>query len=162
MIPTVCCKRIRKMIMKNISSVTFLVLLFLTQASVGACKKARSPSRYLIPKNYIGWVKAYFEVKDAPPLLLEDGHYLLRFPSNGKVETSSKIEYGVAPTDDYYYYSDDTRQPLELGRSDGKGMIWAEHNGSNGPQRLFPQCMACMHRQAGDVTSWKRGLPSSR
>lgn len=116
--------------MQKIPSVAVLVFLLCAQASLVACQKSRRPSRYLIPKGYVGWVKAYFKVKDALPLSLEDGHYLLRFPSTGKLDTSSQIEYGVAPSDDYYYYSDDTRHPLELGRSDGRGMIWAEYNGA--------------------------------
>lgn len=109
--------------------VGILLLMFLMCSNLIACQKPRRPSRYLIPQGYVGWVKVYFKVKDAQPLPIEDGHYLLKFLTTGKIETSSEIEYGVTPADDYYYYSGDTRHPLQLAGSDGSGMIWAEYNG---------------------------------
>ncbi|HYV03646.1 MAG TPA: hypothetical protein VFB82_03615 [Blastocatellia bacterium] len=89
-------------------------------AASTSCQKQRRPSRYLVPKGYVGWVKILFKVKDAPPLSVEDGHYLFKIPTDGKLETSSDIEFGVA-SDDYYYYSEDTR---ERRRDDLGGIQW--------------------------------------
>lgn len=117
------------MVMRKIPSVAVLVFLLCGQASLVACQKSRGASRYLIPKGYVGWVKVYFKVKNAPPLELEDGRYLLKFPTTGRLETSSENQYGVGPVDEYFYYSDDTRQPLELAGSDGRGTIRVPYNG---------------------------------
>jgi hypothetical protein len=117
------------MVKRKTLFITILVFSLCVQVSLVACQESRRPSRYLIPKDYVGWVKVYFKVKDASPLKLEDGRYLFMFPTTGRLETSSENEYGVGPVDEYFYYSDDTRQPLELARSDGSGMIWAAYNG---------------------------------
>lgn len=107
-----------------------LLLVIWTCSSLIACDKARRPTRYLIPQGYIGWLAIDFKVKAAQPLAIEDNRYLVRFPSTGRTETSSEVEYGVGPVDEYYYYSDKNRLPLELGGTNGQGMIWGEHNGS--------------------------------
>jgi hypothetical protein len=98
-----------------------------------ACQqKTRQPSRYLIPDGYVGWVKIIFRKSDAPALPVEDGHYLLKIPPSGSLETSSEIEYGVASGDDYFYYCGDTRRKLESTGWGGGGMVWGEYNGSSG------------------------------
>jgi hypothetical protein len=63
---------------------------------------------------------------------MEDGHYLFRIPSSGKLETSSDLEYGVASGDDYFYYCGDTRRKLESTGWGGGGMVWGEYNGGSG------------------------------
>jgi len=101
-------------------------------AIVTACQeKQRRPSRYLIPEGYTGWVRINFRVKDAPPIPIEDGRYLFKFPSSGLIETSSDIEYGWA-SNDYYYYSGDVRRKI-VGTGWGEGgMIWAGTTGWSG------------------------------
>ena len=97
-----------------------------------ACQgKQRHPSRYLIPKGYIGWVRIDFKVNDAPPLPIEDGHYLFKFPPSGHLQTSSDIEYGWSSSDDFYYYSGDDRQQLKETMWGGGGMVWGQSNGSS-------------------------------
>ena len=58
----------------------------------------------------------------------QDGYHLFKIPPDSKLETSSDIEFGVA-LDEYYYSSDDTREPLRVTGWDGGGMIWAGYNG---------------------------------
>jgi len=99
---------------------------------VGCQVDNRKPSRYLIPEGYVGWVRMTFNVKDAPPLSIEDGLYLFRFPPSGSLQTSSDIEYGVSSGDDYYYYCGDERRKLKLTGWDGGGLIWAGYNGWSG------------------------------
>ena len=101
-------------------------------AAIAACQeKQRRPSRYLIPEGYVGWVRINFRVKDAPPIPIEDGRYLFKFPPSGLIETSSDIEYGWAK-DDYFYYSGDARRKLvETGWGEG-GMVWAGATGWSG------------------------------
>ena len=91
--------------------------------------KRATPCRYLIPKGYVWWVRIDFNVKDAPPLPLEDGFYLLKIPPDGNLRTSTREEYGPT-TFEYFYYSGSDLTPLKSTGWDGGGMIWAQSNGS--------------------------------
>ncbi len=108
-----------------------LVLLLSIASLASGCGKQRRPSRHLIPDGYVGWVKVYYNVKDAPALPIEDGYFLLKFPASGILKTSSAPEYGEA-SDEYYYYSDDTRRPLKTSFYGEGGMIWGGYDGSFG------------------------------
>jgi hypothetical protein len=122
-------KQRKLIITQTLRMAAILLFLISSQLPLVACQKSRRPSRYLIPEGYVGWVKVYFNVKDAAPVELEDGRHLFKFPSTGKLETSSNNEYGVGPVDEFFYYSDKSRRQLQIARSDGSGMIWNVHNG---------------------------------
>ena len=124
-------RTLRSILKRVARCVCTLILVTWIFAGCVACQRERRPSRYLIPEGYVGWVKIIFKVPAAPALPVENGHYLIRFPSTGVLQTSSDIEYGVTSKDDYYYYSDDVRKILQLTGSGGKGMIWAQHNGES-------------------------------
>jgi hypothetical protein len=121
------------MMRRNITPYSAALLLFLCVPPLSAAcqEEQRRPSRYLIPGGFVGWVKIFYKVKDAPPLPIEDGAYLLRIPPSGVLKTSSVMEYGWA-TDEYFYYSGDARRPLKVTGWDEGGMIWAGYNGSSG------------------------------
>jgi hypothetical protein len=107
-----------------------LILILLAFSGSTACQeKQRRSSRYLIPEGYVGWVRVNFNVKDAPALLIEEGYYLFKFPPDGKLNTSSAIEYGWG-NDEYYYYSSNTRQKLKATGWGSGGMIWGDFNGA--------------------------------
>lgn len=108
----------------------FIILLFVTLFSlmVGCQVKERRPSKYLIPQNYVGWVRIDFNVESAPILPIEDNYYLFKIPLSGHFETSSNIEYGTAD-DEYFYYSGDKRKKLQIPMIDDSGMIRAGFNG---------------------------------
>jgi len=107
------------------------LLSFLILASsfvLRACEQQRSPSRYLIPQGYVGWVRIDFNVNGAPQLRKEADYWNFKFPASGKIQTSSEMEYGTA-NDEYYYYVGESRSALkETGRGGG-GMIWGGLNG---------------------------------
>ncbi len=85
----------------------------------------------MIPDGYVGWVKIYFEIPNAPALPVEDGHYLFDIPSTGVLKTSSKLEDGFA-SDDFFYASGTKRTRLvETGWGEG-GLIHAGYTGSGG------------------------------
>lgn len=92
-------------------------------------EEKRRPSRYLIPDGYVGWVRIDYKVKEAPALPIEEGFYLIKFPPDGHLRTSTPNEYGWA-TDEYYYYSDSDRKPLKATGWGGGGMIWGGFTGS--------------------------------
>jgi hypothetical protein len=104
-------------------------VLFLFFGSTACQEQQRRSSRYLIPEGYVGWVRVNFDVKDAPPLSIEDGYYLFKFASDGKLNTSSGMEYGWG-SDEYYYYSSNTRRKLKATGWGGGGMIWGDFNGA--------------------------------
>ncbi len=95
-----------------------------------ACEEKRTPSRFLIPKDYVGWVQIDYEVKDAPPVTLEDGRFFFKFPSSGRIQTASKHEFGWAG-DDYYFYSGENREEIKVTSSGNGGLIWGGGTGSN-------------------------------
>lgn len=117
--------------MKKTNNLCFFALsiIMLMPAFVGCQEKQRRPSRYLIPEGYVGWVKIYFKVKDAPALPVEDGCDLFKFSETGILKTSSEMETGWA-RDEYFYYSGDARRALENTGWDG-GMIWAGYAGQS-------------------------------
>jgi hypothetical protein len=91
-----------------------------------------------MPDGYVGWVKIYFDVKDAPPTPIRGGYYEFLIPEGGELRTSSSLEYGSA-VDRYYYIRDDSRVPIDDtggGRSDVR--IWADYTGGENdlPRRV--------------------------
>jgi hypothetical protein len=106
-----------------------LTLAFSLISVAATCQdQSRRPSRYLIPEGYVGWVRIDFNIKDAPPLPLENGFYLFKFPASGRIQTSSDMEYGVAD-DEHYYYAGEDRKALRSSGWGGGGLIWAGFNG---------------------------------
>jgi hypothetical protein len=91
----------------------------------------RRQRRFLIPQGYIGFIQVQFGVKDAPPLALEDGRYLLKIPPSGLLTTSNDWAEGWGDPDQYYYYSGEKRVKLTdgfdeslLGKKPVNQMIW--------------------------------------
>lgn len=97
--------------MAVLSKQILLMVLCLTWTTAMSCQDRRS-DLYLIPEGYVGWVRVDYGIKDAPPLPIEDGYYVVKFPATGHVRTSTRIEEGVAQ-DKYYYYSNGNRRLLD-------------------------------------------------
>jgi hypothetical protein len=100
--------------------VTSLALL---QGACIECKERRmpkvTPSIYLIPEGFTGWVTIEYEVADAPPLPFEDGHRLFIIPRSGRLETSSPQELGRIVRERYYYvHADGRRTPIRKPESE--------------------------------------------
>ena len=89
---------------------------------------SRPPSRYLIPDGYLGWVRVEYDVSGAPPLPMEDGRFILRFPPEARLQTSSPEHFGWAK-DEFFYYRDRTLRPLSQTARGGGGAIWGRING---------------------------------
>jgi hypothetical protein len=85
---------------------------------------ARHPTRFLVPKAYVGWVKIEYG-RDAAPLEMANGKYICRIPPSGVLVTSSLLEEGWAK-DEYFSYADDgSLDVLPDTGWGGGGMIWA-------------------------------------
>lgn len=85
---------------------------------------ARHPSKFLIPKDYVGWVEVKYGETNTPSLKIGNGTLICRIPSDGLLRTSSLLEEGWAK-DEYFYYTQDglIRELEETGWGRG-GMIW--------------------------------------
>lgn len=96
--------------------------------SIGARHAGRHAYRFLIPEAYVGWAHLEFDVNNAPPLPMEKGEYVVKFPPSGVLRTSSSEEYGRAK-DGYFYYSNNDTRPLPDSESYKARMIWGKING---------------------------------
>jgi hypothetical protein len=119
--------RASRLLRKVIVILTAALLLGLVVwMGTGARKPTHRSSRFLIPDGYTGWVRVEFEVKDAQPLPMEDGQYILKIPADGALRTSSPEQYGLAD-DHFYYYSAQSVRPIpDSGQS---ALIWGKLNG---------------------------------
>ena len=100
-------------------------------AEHGARRVAPQPShnraRYLVPRGYVGVIRADFNVRGAPPLPTEsDGYYLVRFPPGGWMKTSSPRTFGHGNVA-FFWYSGHHREPLQWRRT-----IWLVESGTGG------------------------------
>jgi hypothetical protein len=88
------------------------------------------PSKFLVPEGYVGWLLLEYNVKGAEPVSSEAGVNVFKFPSNGRLSTSSSgPERGAE--DEYFYYSDDgSTRAIPGDYLNGKGMIWGQHEGT--------------------------------
>lgn len=90
----------------------------------------RRPSQYLIPEGYVGWARVEYQVPGTPPLPVEGGRSVLRFPPDGLLRTSSPEEFGWAK-DEFSYLSGGGLRPLSQTAWGGGGMIWGRVNGES-------------------------------
>jgi Family of unknown function (DUF6843) len=98
--------------------------------------ETRTGSRYLIPKGYVGWVRLDFSVANAEPARLQDGLYEFRFPREGRLQTSSRMEFGWAKDQYFYYSGSELSQIRQTGWGEG-GSIWGSVNSGDGSQMFF-------------------------
>lgn len=77
----------------------------------------RTPHHYYIPKGYSGWVTIKYEKPGAPPLPEKDGALEYWIPSNGILETSSKLVEGWS-RDEHYWYGSSTEL---IPKAEGEG-----------------------------------------
>lgn len=111
-------------IVSAILAITFL--LFVLFAYSATPKR----HRYMIPDGYAGWLCVSYQISGAPPLQMEDGFSIVRFPPSGVVETSSEGMPGKY-TDEFYYYSSSGRKALDVGREMGGGYTVAKAEALN-------------------------------
>lgn len=75
------------------------MLIVISLMVFGGCQwiqdEIRRPTHYSLPEGYAGWVEIVHEVEGAPPLPIENGHYVVRIGSDGRLATSSPMDYGT-------------------------------------------------------------------
>ena len=90
-------------------SIPGLVMLFSFFLNVS---RPPFPPRVLIPTGYTGLIKIEYGVKGAPPLTVEQGHYLHRIPPDGHLQTCTYFPSGCVNFDEWYYVKDQIRTTL--------------------------------------------------
>lgn len=99
----------------------------------------RPPSRFLIPAEYVGWIRIEYRIPGAPPLLREGQYLLVRVDRQGQLQTSTDLPSGWG-RDQFFYDSGTARQPLSNAGWCKGGMIWGEeidNQGSGMVQKFF-------------------------
>jgi len=75
---------------------------------------------YLIPEGFTGTVYLTYSVKDSPELKQTDGYYVVKFPQDGSLVTSSAPLPGQ-DHDEYWIYSGENRYKLPPEKIGGGG-----------------------------------------
>jgi len=83
--------------------------------------------RFILPKDYIGWVRIDFEVKDAPELDVQDirtgTKATVIVPQNGIVETRTIFVQSTWESYELYYLDDDRLVPVPRKLYSSKWML---------------------------------------
>jgi hypothetical protein len=96
----------------------------------------RRASTFLIPAEYVGWVRVEFQVPGTAPLPVEGGQYRFEIAPDGLLKTSSAEQFGSSK-DEYYYTSGGKLRSLP---STGRGqMIWGRMNGEEAGPAAIPR-----------------------
>jgi len=80
--------------------------------------------KFIIPQNYVGWVRVSYEVPNAPPLPIEDGNSIYRIPDSGFLETSSKKSEDVMDPVKYFYSINNSLTEIKITSWGKGGMVW--------------------------------------
>lgn len=94
------------------------------------------PYRFLIPEGYVGWVRVDFDVATAPPLPIEEGYYIFKFPESGRLQTSSS-DIVESRRNQFFYYSDRGTHLLKAGGPLNRRLVQEEFSGP-GPGHFSP------------------------
>lgn len=76
----------------------------------------RGADAFLIPQGYKGEVVVSYNVDGAPELQLEEGYYVNKIGTDGKLQTSTKNESSFPRGEDKFYYVDAQGKKTELYR----------------------------------------------
>ena len=92
------------------------------------CKKARTACVYEIPEGFTGWILIEFGRTNCPPLMKRDGKLVFEIGRDGRLCTSSPLQYGWAKVE--YFYVGKARIAIPCTVSGGGGLIWGSSTGS--------------------------------
>jgi hypothetical protein len=98
-------------------------------------RNARASQIHLIQDGYKGWAKVSYGVDGAPPLPVEEGHRILRYDADGRLETSTEFEEGWS-VDNYFYVKGTERQSLRQRPPGFEGQIWGAYTMSASVSRI--------------------------
>lgn len=94
--------------------VVLLALSTIPQSFHYHLRWSRSPTRWILPNDYVGSVEALFNVPGAPPTPYEDGYWIIEVSPEGKFYSSMSFDSGSTnlPSEYLYRQSDDLLVPI--------------------------------------------------
>ena len=99
---------------KDLSLSKFIIIsIFIFTLFTSSCSAFQTKtSKYIIPQDYVGWVRIYYGIKDAPALPVSDYGltYIHKIQSDGKLITSTIKDFDSHST--FYFY--DAGQEKEI------------------------------------------------
>ena len=125
-------RKLNRGLHKNVLRVLAWTLAVVT---FGCSAPERTPCKYLIPDGYVGWVRITYEVPEADPVPVLDGHRVFKFPDSGVIDTRSSVELGTVS--DLFYYVTADGQLGPLSRDLDGGMIWGGYNSGSAHEGFF-------------------------
>src|SRR6266853_4026733 len=95
---------------------------------------ARHPTKFLVPKGYVGWIEVKYGEPNSPALQMNERTFICQIPDGGLLSTSSPLKEGWAKDEYFYYSKDGSLHALnETGWGAG-GMIWGATDEWQQPQ----------------------------
>ena len=88
---------------------------------LSGCVRQRTPQHYLVPDGFSGWVYVRFDDPSCPALETRDGRQVIRFPSSGKLCTSTLYQTGTASDLWEYVQADGTTRPFSQSEMPSQG-----------------------------------------
>jgi hypothetical protein len=154
-------KRVRRRItVLMIASSCFLVIYLSEWTHPLAQNQKTLPYRFLIPEGYVGLIRVDFNVSGAPPLPIEDGFYIFKFPESGRLQTSSS-DIVESRRNEFLYYSKEGMYQLRIFGPFDERMVHGQASGPGpgqtgrvhrfryifiGPKDVFDRYQAMDHR----------------
>jgi hypothetical protein len=83
---------------------------------MASCGPRSGREKWIIPQNYVGWLRLDYAVAGAPPLPMENGAFVVRMPPGGRLETSSALS-GSIDENEYFVVTNDRLQKLVLSQA---------------------------------------------
>ncbi len=152
--PTQSLRRIRLVATMSSAAVVIVIVSW----AVFTTHTARRPSsRFLIPDNYVGWVRIEFQIPGSRPVPIDRDQYVFTIPPNGVLKTSSPEKFGYGK--DEYFYNSGSHPRMLPSQSPEDRLIWGQINGEDvGPSgpRQYEEFFVGTAQQFKDQAGVKR------
>ncbi|MDX6499505.1 MAG: hypothetical protein QOG23_2765 [Blastocatellia bacterium] len=133
--------------------ITLFIILQMASLSIPSQTGRAHKYRFLIPEGYVGWIRVDFDVVAAPPLPMEGGFYIFKFPDSGRLRTSSSDV--LDRRNEFFYYSNDGKYPLSDAGPLDQRLVQEEMSGP-GPGHIAPVPNHYRYFFIGPTDVWKR------
>jgi hypothetical protein len=145
------------------------ILLCISLLALAACRPTWKKELWIIPRDYVGWLRLDYSMTDQPVLPVENGRYIVRMPGTGRMLTSSM---NTAPIDTNEYAVEDSsgRHRLEsfsstfIPRRYGiQNAYWVGRVSGNKSEArfrcVFVGTLSDFHANGRDCRAWQLGQP---
>jgi len=88
------------------------LLIFASLLTLATCHPRSKRELWIIPRDYVGWLRLDYSVADQPALPVENGCYIVRMPRTGRLQTSS-MNTAHIDTNEYAFEDSTGRHRVE-------------------------------------------------